>query len=73
LTELHEGDISRVISTDNFLQVVKVTSRRPARYTPFENIQDKLRKVDGTSRGSKVTACQAPPIAKQEPDKATSK
>jgi peptidyl-prolyl cis-trans isomerase SurA len=44
LEELEEGDVSGVIESDSFLQVVKVTGKRPARHKPFNEVQEKLRK-----------------------------
>lgn len=44
LRELPEGQVSEVISTDSFLQVIKITGRRPARHLPFESVQEKIRK-----------------------------
>ncbi|MGD9855215.1 MAG: peptidyl-prolyl cis-trans isomerase [Planctomycetaceae bacterium] len=44
LFELRVGEIGQVIAGDKAFQIVRVTERRPDRVTPFEEVQDQLRK-----------------------------
>jgi hypothetical protein len=44
LFELQVGEIGRVIAGDKAYQIVRVTDRRPDRVTPFEEVQEELRK-----------------------------
>lgn len=44
LAELPVDEISDVLVSDSSLQLVRVTGRRKTRYTPFEEVQDDIRK-----------------------------
>ncbi|TWT52283.1 Chaperone SurA precursor [Thalassoglobus neptunius] len=44
LAELPVGNLSQTIETDKAFLVVKLTGHRPASYTPFEEVQEEIRK-----------------------------
>lgn len=44
LGNLQEDQYSEIIVDGNFLKIVKVTGRKPASFTPFEEVQEKIRK-----------------------------
>lgn len=54
LFELPVGEIGPVIPGDKAYQIVRVTERRPDRVTPFEEVQDELRKEIQAENESKV-------------------
>lgn len=43
LATLQTGQVSGALTDGNSLKVVKVTGRKPATYTPFEEVQEKIR------------------------------
>lgn len=45
LETLEIGQVSPIIETDKNLQVIMVHGRRPKRHTPFEEVQDDIRKT----------------------------
>ena len=44
LAQLQMGQLSPAVNTGNALQIVKVTGRKPATYTPFDEVQETIRK-----------------------------
>lgn len=57
LETLKEGQVSPVLTSDNFLQLVKVTGRRDASHTPFGEVQEKIRqKLIEERRAAKAKA-----------------
>lgn len=44
LETLPAGQMSNVLTSDNFLQIVKITGRQEAGHTPFGDVQEQIRK-----------------------------
>jgi parvulin-like peptidyl-prolyl isomerase len=57
LKTLKKGEISGPIATEKAYMLVKVIETQPARTTPFEEVQDELRKsISERKKGERITA-----------------